>query len=277
MRKIICTLLVVIFAMASFGCTSRKDKKITDNTVTDEPCEIQACEITGEDVFDTGYYRFQFQYNGAVDPDTERTMVSLYFNLKNDTEDKWEIYVSNDEITEEDYGVLEYRNPNVINEGQVEVFSGQWIYVHCNHNSSSYEEPSKGNLSATYFKETGRSIDLSVEQEYYDNRNKGMYDTSFMDPDYILCDVTGDGNWDLCECFMTGSGMVRTICTVYDPIAHKSYCLDGYNYSYGIRCVKDGHLVVVESGPYGYGDPIVETTGTIAIEDDLLVFVPDET
>ena len=70
--------------------------------------------------------------------------------------------------------------------------------------------------------------------------------------------------------------MVRTICTVYDPIAHKNYCLDGYDYSYGIKCVKDGRLVVVESGPYGYGDPIVETTGTVAIEDDLLVFVPDE-
>ena len=60
------------------------------------------------------------------------------------------------------------------------------------------------------------------------------------------------------------------------PLAHERYILDGYNYYYFIEGVSDGRLVVVECGPYGYGDPLTDTRGTVAFEDGRLVFVPDE-
>ena len=94
-------------------------------------------------------------------------------------------------------------------------------------------------------------------------------------PEFFLYDVTGDGCVDLCTCMMVGSGMVRVILIVYDPVNDKEYILDGYQYSYKIGGVEDDRLFVIEIGPYGYGDPIIEADGTVVLEDDQLVFVHD--
>ena len=91
----------------------------------------------------------------------------------------------------------------------------------------------------------------------------------------ILFDVTGDGNDDECYCNMYGSGMVRVQCIVKDTTNDKKYVLDGYDYSYDIEGVEDGQLVVIENGPYGYGDPLTKTKGTVRIINDRLVFVAD--
>ena len=91
----------------------------------------------------------------------------------------------------------------------------------------------------------------------------------------VYFDVTGDGNDDKCYGNMTGSGMVRVQCIVKDETNNVKYVLDGYDYSYHIEGVEDGRLVVTEKGPYGYGDPLVETTGTVKIINDRLVFVAD--
>lgn len=91
----------------------------------------------------------------------------------------------------------------------------------------------------------------------------------------VYFDVTGDGNDDKCYGNMTGSGMVRVQCIVEDETNNVTYVLDGYDYSYHIEGVEDGRLVVTEKGPYGYGDPLVETTGTVKIVDGRLVFVAD--
>ena len=94
-------------------------------------------------------------------------------------------------------------------------------------------------------------------------------------PSWYLADVTGDGCVDLCTGRMFGSGMVRVETVVYDPLSRKRYILDGYNYDYIVRGVTDGRLSVVMRGPNGYGDPITETPGTVVLEEDRLVFVPD--
>ena len=94
-------------------------------------------------------------------------------------------------------------------------------------------------------------------------------------PEYELFDVTGDGCADLCGCVTWGSGMVRTDLVVYDPLEKKLYVLDGYNYNYLIDHVEEDRIVIVKEGPYGYGEPLVKTFGTVKIEDCRLVFVPD--
>ncbi|MCR5566360.1 MAG: hypothetical protein K6F61_05875 [Clostridiales bacterium] len=96
------------------------------------------------------------------------------------------------------------------------------------------------------------------------------------DPNFIFFDVTGDGCMDLCTQRVFGSGMTRVEAVVFDPLAHERYILDGYDYFYFIEGVSDGRFVVVECGPYGYGEPLTDTWGTVAFEDGRLVFVPDE-
>ena len=95
------------------------------------------------------------------------------------------------------------------------------------------------------------------------------------EPGYELFDVTGDGCDDLCTCVTWGSGMVRTDLVVYDPLEKILYILDGYNYSYLIDRVEEDRLVIAMKGPYGYNEPVLTTYGTVMIEDDKLVFVPD--
>lgn len=90
-----------------------------------------------------------------------------------------------------------------------------------------------------------------------------------------LFDITGDGRAELCTCITWGSGMVRTDLVVYDPIEEKLYVLDGYNYDYLIDRVEGNRIVIVMEGPYGYGDPITKTYGTVKLENDQLIFVPD--
>ena len=88
-------------------------------------------------------------------------------------------------------------------------------------------------------------------------------------------DVTGDGCVDLCTGRMFGSGMVRLETVVYDPVARKSYILDGYNYDFLIGGVSEGRLVIVKKGPNGYGDPVAETRGTVLLAGERLIFMAD--
>ena len=94
-------------------------------------------------------------------------------------------------------------------------------------------------------------------------------------PLWLWFDITGDGCVDLCAGRMFGSGMVRTQMAVYDPLSRKQYVLDGYNYDFIIDSISEGRLIVVKSGPNGYGDPVAEVRGTVILENGMLVFVGD--
>lgn len=92
----------------------------------------------------------------------------------------------------------------------------------------------------------------------------------------LMFDVTGDGIEDEVYGDMVGSGMVRTQLRVNDGVTGELYVLDGYNYDYFADRVEDGRLVVIKCGPYGYGDPIVETQGTVVFQNGILIFVADD-
>jgi len=61
-----------------------------------------------------------------------------------------------------------------------------------------------------------------------------------------ICDVTKDGNPDLCTDFTYGSGMVRTVVVVYDVANDTYYLLDGHSTSYHIDRVENDKLYVIE-------------------------------
>ena len=66
-----------------------------------------------------------------------------------------------------------------------------------------------------------------------------------------------------------GSGMPRVSISIYDPVEHRGYILDSYNFSYKIeRCDEEG-LVVIKYDPRKEK----EIKGTVIIEDDQLTFV----
>ena len=91
-----------------------------------------------------------------------------------------------------------------------------------------------------------------------------------------MFDVTGDGVEDKVYGSMYGSGMVRTQLHVVDVATGELYILDGYNYDYYPEGVEDGRLIIIESGPNGYGDPIKKTQGTVVLQNGRLIFVADD-
>ena len=95
-------------------------------------------------------------------------------------------------------------------------------------------------------------------------------------PSFTLFDVTGDGCVDLVTGRMFGSGMVRREVVMMDPLSHEIYILDGFDYDYIVTEVTADHITVEKRGPNGYNEPITKTPGTIRLEDDQLVFVPDD-
>ncbi|MGN0390909.1 MAG: hypothetical protein ACI4L2_08850 [Wujia sp.] len=96
--------------------------------------------------------------------------------------------------------------------------------------------------------------------------------------DYVLFDITGDGYEELCTTILVGSGMVHSDLVVYDPYTHIGYRLSDFKYSFEIECVDDDSLVVkkIESYPKSSDSKLEEIRGTLAFENDEIVFVSTE-
>ena len=92
-------------------------------------------------------------------------------------------------------------------------------------------------------------------------------------PFYLWFDVTGDGCVDLCTERMFGSGMVRIQLSVYDPLNQKTYILDGYDHYFLLDSITDGRIIINKKGPYGYGEPVTVTRGTVILDNNRLLFV----
>ncbi|SDJ09657.1 hypothetical protein SAMN04487760_102212 [Lachnospiraceae bacterium G41] len=283
MKKLIS---LAVFAFSVFclsackGNTNNTDPGNTDSGSDPwvyEPAEVALLQIENEDVFEKGYYEYFFDYEGEGDKFYQLSTKAVFQRMW-DTDTEWKVYVSDRKIHKKyiDY-LLEDIEPDLINDGELEIHSGQWIYLYCEHNSSNSDEPNKSGYTIKYpFGETPDSIEMTPdsEAEYF---LSNLYDFNKSIKDYTLFDVTGDGYDDYCIGRMTGSGMVRVQLIVYDQKNHIDYVLDGYDYSYKIVGVEDGKLIVEEIGPYGLDDSLIKTTtGTVMIdEEEELVFVKE--
>ena len=278
MKRLLSLLMAVVFAMSLSGCFQPLDK---DGMVFGGK-KVEFLNIENKDVFDGGYYGMQFKYDDREPSYAEKITVTVYFERKGDPGTDWEVFVTDHKLPEfkDDVSYLSHAEPDLYNEGNMEIVSGQWIYVHCTCNAANSDAPSNGSFKAYYYADTGNVITYSPDEEFNRFVNSvSMYSVS--DPNlslelpYYSADITGDGVEDRCISITTGSGMVRTDCLVYDTQDHTGYVLDGYNYDYKISGVENGRLIVVETGPNGYGDPTARVTGTVEIADGELVFVPD--
>lgn len=277
MKRLLSLLTAVVFAIGLSGCFQPLDK---DGMVFGGK-KVEFLNIENKDVFDGGYYGMQFKYDDREPSYAEKITVTVYFESKGDPGTDWEVFVTDHTLPEfkDDVSYLGHAEPDLYNEGNMEIVSGQWIYVHCTCNAETSEAPSKGSFKAYYYADTGNVITYSPDEEFYRYVMSGsmfqMSDDKFLELPYYSADITGDGVEDRCTSRTTGSGMVRTQCLVYDMQNHKGYCLDGFNYDYNVVGVENGRLIVEEIGPNGYGDPTARVTGTVEIAEDKLVFVPD--
>ena len=278
MKRLLCLLFTMVFVAGLSGCFQPLDK---DGMVFGGK-KVDFLSITNEDIFDEEYYGIQLKYDGREPSYAEKITVTVYFERKGDPGTDWEVFVTDHKLPEfkDNVSYLSHAEPDLYNEGNMEIVSGQWIYVHCTCNAANSDAPSNGSFKAYYYADTGNVITYSPDEEFNRFVNSvSMYSVS--DPNlslelpYYSADITGDGVEDRCISITTGSGMVRTDCLVYDTQDHTGYVLDGYNYDYKISGVENGRLIVVETGPNGYGDPTARVTGTVEIADGELVFVPD--
>ena len=116
------------------------------------------------------------------------------------------------------------------------------------------------------YKAANREFDKYIDElglPSYFGRIRGI------DEDLKKYDVTGDGCEDLVRCLSYGSGMPRVSISIYDPVGHKGYILDSYNFSYRIESCDEDELVVIKYEPRENS----EIPGTVIIENDELVFV----
>lgn len=148
LKSILCGILIVAVAAAFAGCGKdiKKDTKHSrtkdtksvatgdnagdnadDNIVLYEPCTCILFNITNGDVFETGYYGMKVEY-------TMSSNGEVYFKKKTNDDLEWKVYVLDEELTD-GYEALEDMEPALVNDGELELEEGQWIYVYCNCNS----------------------------------------------------------------------------------------------------------------------------------------------
>lgn len=286
-RKTISLFLIATFAFALFGCSKdasektrkRKSKETAVTTtvsevfggIEDEPCSIALFEIESKDL-ENGYYCVRVPYEEGPDITYEMTF-DLYFERFLNFDHDWEVYILNYKISGTDYSYLEYQEPTLYNDAGVTVVSGQWIYVHCD-DFESFD----GGYSAVYSEYPIQRRELTQDDEFYEFMSSvSFYYAPPPNGDgYMLFDVTGDGVEDRCTTVMVGSGIVHDIFVVYDPVEHRGYTLGEYNYDYRIEGIEDNRLIVTEIQPQTGSKPEKKFTGTVVLENEMLVFVPDE-
>ena len=83
----------------------------------------------------------------------EYTMSSngeVYFKKKTNDDLEWKVYVLDEELTD-GYEALEDMEPALVNDGELELEEGQWIYVYCNCNSLTGGNPVVAEYEAWYW------------------------------------------------------------------------------------------------------------------------------
>lgn len=164
LKSILCGILIVAAAAAFAGCGKdiKKDTKHSrtkdtksvatgdnacdnadDNIVLYEPCTCILFNITNGDVFETGYYGMKVEY-------TMSSNGEVYFKKKTNDDLEWKVYVLDEELTD-GYEALEDMEPALVNDGELELEEGQWIYVYCNCNSLTGGNPVNAEYEAWYW------------------------------------------------------------------------------------------------------------------------------
>ena len=160
LKKIISTAVFVLSLLCLSACSSNVPGTQNNPPVTNyfsepepilhEPKEVSLLQIDNDDVFEKGYYEFFFDYEEEGEK-YYQLITKAVFQRMWDTDTEWKIYVSERKIAESYLiNYFESTEPTLINDGELEIHSGQWIYLYCEHNSSNSDEPNRSGYTIKY-------------------------------------------------------------------------------------------------------------------------------
>lgn len=124
------------FPLTTTKSTKSSNFKAPDfpDNIDHEPPQGEGFDITNEDIFEKGYYAFQFDsFSDAY----------IFWGMKNnsDVDIEWSVYRVDKELSEDEIKELAKTEPLAINEGSDSISEGQWIYVLCNINKETASAP----------------------------------------------------------------------------------------------------------------------------------------
>lgn len=114
---------------------------VKTDEVEPEPPVSLGFEITNEDVFEKGYYSTQYNDFSSAD---------IYFESNNepDSDIEWRVYITDEEVGPDEMEELLSQQPVAVNSGSSHIVNGQWIYIICNINSETADEPAESSFSS---------------------------------------------------------------------------------------------------------------------------------
>jgi len=129
MKKAVSFITVILCVFIFASCS----KEPVYSTLPPEPAWYMV-QVSGEDVFEKGYIGEKIT-----------STTTVYFGFKTEAADNavWSVYVVDNELSDEEAQTLKNTDPVLTGEGKTDVKYGQWIYVFCDMNSETAEEPSK--------------------------------------------------------------------------------------------------------------------------------------
>ena len=129
MKKAVSFITVILCVFIFASCS----KEPVNTTLPPEPAWYMV-QVSGEDVFEKGYIGEKI---------TSTTTVYFAFKTKPADNAVWSVYITDAELTDEEAQALKNTEPVLTGEGEADLKYGQWIYIFCDVNSETAEEPSK--------------------------------------------------------------------------------------------------------------------------------------
>lgn len=136
-------IVFITFTLIVLCSCSNSDSTITTKSNRSVPAFIPATyekNITGSDVFDNGWYYESLDIHTKV-------KVSNYEHTKGVT---WNVYFTEELLSEEEIEKLKERDPDIINSGEINASKYSYIYVYCDINSTNSPAPTSDMLKISY-------------------------------------------------------------------------------------------------------------------------------
>ena len=137
------TIVFIAFTLLVLCSCTKTDSTETTKSNRATPAFIPATyekNITGSDVYDNGWYYESLDIHSKV-------KVSNYEPTKGVT---WNVYFTEELLSEEEIEKLKERDPDIINSGEINASKYSYIYVYCDVNSTNSPAPTSDMLKISY-------------------------------------------------------------------------------------------------------------------------------
>ena len=136
-------IVFISFTLLVLCSCTKTDSTETTKSSRATPAHVAATyenAITGSDVFDNGWYYESLDIHTKV-------KVSNSEPTKGVT---WNVYFTEELLSEEEIEKLKERDPDIINSGEINASKYSYIYVYCDINSTNSPAPTSDMLKISY-------------------------------------------------------------------------------------------------------------------------------